>query len=285
MNWNRSYAHAADQPLTIDQIAKLAPSALAVAAHESRSARYAYIPTINVIEGMARAGFLPFKASQSTSRIEGKENFTKHMIRFRQQGLAINVGDSVPEVVLINAHDGTSAYKLFGGLYRKVCSNGLMVADSMISSVSVCHFGDIIGKVIDGSARILEDTTKTASVVGGWSQKQLTDGARKAFAEAAHVLRFGDSEGNVSTPIQPAQLLAPRRHADTGNDLWSVFNRVQENVIRGGLTARTQSSYDADGRFVPSRKVSTREVKGIDQDVKLNRALWTLAERMAELTS
>lgn len=277
---NRSYTSSA--PLTIDQIAQFAPSALAVAPHESRSARYSYIPTINIIEGMVKSGFQPFKATQSVSRIEGKENFTKHMIRFRRADLTFNVGETVPEIVLINSHDGTSAYKLMGGLFRKVCSNGMVVAESTIGSISIPHMGNVLDKVIEGSYRIVGDSDRVLEGVRQWSNLQLTSGERDAFAHSAHTLRFADSDGNVATPIQPAQMLSPRRSADTAHDLWSVFNRVQENVIRGGLTARVPSRYE-NGDFIPSRRVSTREVKGIDQDVRLNRALWQLAEKMAEL--
>lgn len=279
---NRSYN--SNQPLTIEQIGQYAPSALAVRAHESRSDRYAYIPTLDVINGMINAGFQPFKASQSTSRIEGKGEFTKHMIRFRRAGAQLtNVGDSIPEVVLVNSHDGTSAYKLIAGMFRLVCSNGLIVADSTIGSVSVHHKGNILDNVIEGSCRIISDSQVAMDRVSQWSNLQLTTGEQSALAEAAHTMRFADSEGKVTTPILPAQLLAPRRHYDSGNDLWKTFNRIQENVIQGGLTARTRSSYDELGHFVPSRRVSTREIKGIDQDVRLNRALWQLAEKMAEL--
>jgi hypothetical protein len=286
MNFNRpgNYSSKHTQPLTIEEIGQIAPSALAVRAHESRSDRYAYIPTLDVIKGMMDAGFQPFKASQSISRVEGKGDFTKHMIRFRREGAQLsNVGDSIPEVVLINSHDGTSAYKLIAGMFRLVCSNGLVIADSTIASVSVHHKGNILDNVIEGSYRIVSDSEVAMERVAQWSNLQLTTGEQSAFAEAAHTMRFADSEGTVTTPITPTQLLAPRRHWDNGNDLWHTFNRVQENVIQGGLSARTRSSYDELGRFVPSRRVSTREIKGIDQDVRLNRALWTLAEKMAEL--
>lgn len=272
-------------PLTIDQIAKYAPSAMATHAHESRSDRYTYIPTVNVIEGMMRAGFQPFSASQSRSRIEGKNEFTKHMIRFRHQaanGTAptelLKVGDVVPEVVLINSHDGTSAYKLIAGLYRLVCSNGLMVSDEEIASISVMHKGNILENVVEGSYRLIEQSQTVGETVQNWTGLQLTAGEQNAFAEAAHTLRFADSDGEVKTPITAAQLLQPRRRDDVGDNLWKTFNRVQENVIKGGLSAIQR---DENGHRV--RRVSTRQVKGIDQDVKLNRALWQLAERMQEL--
>jgi hypothetical protein len=284
MNRNFRSNFTSNQPLTIEQIAQYAPSALAVEPHISRSSRYAYIPTINIIEGMIKSGFQPFKATQSISRIDGKQAFTKHMIRFRHQDSGqILVGDSVPEVVLINSHDGTSAYKLIAGIFRFVCSNGMVVAESTTGSVTIKHQGNVLDNVIEGSYRIVEDSKKALGAINQWSHLQLTSGEQSALAEAAHVMRFADSEGKVTTPILPAQLLAPRRHDDAGNDLWRTFNRIQENVIKGDLHGRTRSSYDEHGRFVPSRRVSTREVKGIDQDVRLNRALWTLAEKMAEL--
>lgn len=257
MNWNRSqYSNRNNQPLTLDEIGVRAPSALAVAPHESRSSRFAYVPTMDIVRGMMAQGFQPFTASQSLSRIEGKENFTKHMIRFRYQGTPQNltVGDSIPEIVLVNAHDGTSAYKLIAGLYRLICSNGLMVSDSMISSVSIPHFGNITEKVIEGSYRIVADSERALEGVRQWSQLQLTSGEQNAFAESAHTLRFADSYGEVKTPITPAQLLQPRRTADSGSDLWRVMNRVQENVIRGGLRGRVLARVDESGNYIPGRR-------------------------------
>lgn len=278
-------ANRIQTPLTLDMVRQYAPSAFATHAHESRSDRYVYIPTVNVIEGMMKAGYQPFSASQSRSRIEGKSEFTKHMIRFRHADVSnsLVVGDVIPEVVLVNSHDGTSAYKLIAGMFRLVCSNGLMIADSTVDSISVMHKGNIIAEVVEASNHIIENSGKALDSAKAWSNLQLTDGEQNAFAEAAHTVRFADAEGKVHTPITAAQLLQIRRTADSGSDLWKTFNRVQENVIKGGLTARTQASTDAQGRRIPPRRVSTREVKGIDQDVKLNRALWQLAERMAEL--
>jgi hypothetical protein len=202
------------------------------------------------------------------------------MIRFRHadSSAALQVGDVIPEVVLINSHDGTSAYKLIAGMFRLACSNGLMVSEGEIESVTVMHKGNILDNVIEGSYRLVKDSEQAMTTVQEWGQLQLSAGEQGALAEAAHTLRFADAEGKVTTPITAAQLLRPRRNEDTGNDLWKTFNRVQENVIKGGLHGVQR---DPSGRRL--RAVSTRQVKGIDQDVKLNRAMWQLAERMAEL--
>lgn len=269
------------EPLTMEALQVAVPSAFATSAHVSRSDRYAYIPTANVIQAMMREGFQPYKATQSGSRIEGKAEFTKHMIRFRHKSAdsEVVVGDSLPEVVLINSHDGSSAYKLIAGMYRLVCSNGLMVAESTTGSLSVQHTGNIVDRVIEGSFEIVGQASKALETSRAWSGLELTAGEREVFAEAAHTVRFAESDGTVDTPIKPAMLLTPRRRDDAGNNLWETFNRVQENAVKGGLTARAERK--PGQRF--GRMVRTREVKGIDQDVKLNRALWQLAEKMAEL--
>lgn len=262
-----------NSPLSMDEIRRAAPSAFATEAYSGMSGRYTYIPTSAVIENMLSAGFQVYGASQSRTRVEGKKEHTKHMIRFRAPNTQLAVGDVFPELALVNSHDGSSAYKLMGGLYRLVCSNGLTVADSVIESIHVRHTGNILNEVATGSVSIVEHMPVVIDAVRRWKEIQLSEGEKMAFAEAAHVLRFGDADGNVDTPIQPKQLLHVRRMADGQNDLWSVFNRVQENVIKGGLHAYAQGAV---------RRTGMREVKGIDQDIRLNRSLWTLGEKLAE---
>jgi len=281
-SYNRNRTNA----LTLDDLRHYAPSAFAAEKHESRSNRYTYIPTSEVIQGLMHQGFEPFKAMQGRSRVPGKAEFTKHMIRFRHASSMNVVGENVPEVVLINSHDGTSAYKLMAGIFRIVCSNGLVVCSQNMGELSVPHKGNIVEKVIDGSFQIIDDSRKALGTVDAWSQLRLTDGEQKAFADAAHTLRFADADGKVDTAITAPQLLRPRRFEDRAegswqspkSDLYTTMNVVQENVIRGGLSAVGR---DAEGQRL--RRTTMREVRGIDQDVRLNRALWQLAERMAEL--
>lgn len=274
--------------LTIDQLRRDVPSAFALAPHSSRSSRYAYIPTSEVIEGLIAQGFQPFKAVQGGSRIEGKTEFTKHMIRFRHaEASVVKVGDNIPEVVLVNAHDGTSAYKLFAGIFRVACLNGMVICERNIGELSIPHKGNVVHQVIEGSFQIVDESRKALNTIDRWSNLRLTAGEQNVFAQAAHSLRFADADGVVDTPIQASQLLTPRRSADRdmegswsrpAPDLYRTLNVVQENAIKGGLSARRPGSRDT-----PSRMVTTREVRGIDQDVRLNRALWQLAEKMAEL--
>jgi len=266
-------------PLTDDQIRSMAPSVFAAGRHESRSDRYTYIPTSEIVAGMRDNGFLPVFAKQGNSRVEGKADFTKHLIRFRPDGEAParKIGGVYPEVIVVNSHDGTSTYQVMAGLLRLVCLNGMVVADRELSSVKIPHKGNVIDQVIEGSFTVIEESRAAIEHAEHWSGITLNRDEQQIMAEAAHTLRFADSDGTVTTPVQPRQLLQARRRDDVGDNLWNVTNVIQENVIRGGLSAMGR---DASGA---RRMTTTREVRGIDADVKLNRALWMLTEKMAEL--
>lgn len=263
----------AQQPLTLDQLRKQAPSVFAESAHDSRSARYAYIATMELLQGLSREGFEVYSATQSRTRSEDKRDHTKHMLRLRHRSMQVQaVGDSAPEIVLVNSHDGSSTFQLMGGMYRLACNNGLCVPDGIVQTVKVQHTGKILDRVTEGAFEVLDGLTRVVESRDGMRALTLNTGEQKAFAHAAALLRFDPAEG-AALPVTPEQVNRPRRMDDTAPDLWSTFNRVQENVIRGGLR----------GRNANGGRQATRAVTGIDQDVKLNRALWTLAEEMRKL--
>lgn len=266
------------RPLSEDELRNLAPSIFAVAPHSSRSDRFKPIPTIEILRNLASQGFHAVGAKQSTARSADRREFTKHLVRLRRFDVDQSkylVGDNVLECLLKNANDGTSVYDLLAGMFRIACMNSMVAQTSTIDSIKVRHSGDVQSKVIEGTFRVLESAESVLSAPQDWGRIELNSESRQAYAEAAHVLRFGDAEGNVETPIQPRQLLLPRRVEDRKSDLWTTFNVVQENALKGGLTAVGRDSHNRP------RRSTTRAVNGIDQDVKLNKALWTLSEKMA----
>ena len=162
-------------PLDDQQIAALAPSAFATAPHESRSNRYAYIPTSSVIAGLRAQGFAPVSAKQGRSRIPGKTDFTKHMIRFRHEAQALrSVGQSFPKIVLVNSHDGSSAYHIMAGIFRVVCLNGLIVAERSDGARSVQHKGNVVDNVIDASFEVLTESRSALVAAENWATITLT---------------------------------------------------------------------------------------------------------------
>ncbi len=111
-----------ERPLTDDELMQFVPSVFSGDKHESRSERYTYIPTINIINKLRDEGFQPFFACQSRVRDLGRREYSKHMLRLRREG-HIN-GQEVPEIILLNSHDGSSSYQMIPGIFRFVCTNG-----------------------------------------------------------------------------------------------------------------------------------------------------------------
>lgn len=266
---SRSPVLRSDHPLSDEQIRTVAPSIFADAPHESRSQRYSYIPTAAVLTELRKEGFQPFMVTQTRVRDEGKREHTKHMLRLRHAS-QIN-GAEANEIVLLNSHDGTSSYQMLAGMFRFVCSNGLVCGDT-VADVRVPHKGDVAGSVIEGAFEVLSGFERVKESRDAMRAITLDEGEAEVFARSALALKY-DPTDNKPAPITESQILMPRRFEDRRPDLWSVFNRAQENLTKGGLS----------GRSANGRRQQTRPVQGIDSDVRLNRALWLLADGMRQL--
>lgn len=261
--------------LTIDTLYRNAPSVFTQGKSEHTSDKYQPISTLKIVEKLMEEGFMPTAARQNNSRLESKRAYTKHSIRFRHVDTMPSAANLFPELVLINSHDGLSSYRLYAGLYRLVCSNGL-VAGKEYDDVKVRHQGDVVGNVIEGTYSIINTARNLVDVSDKMASIKLEKSEQLLFAEAAHNLRFENSEIGLS--VEPKKLLLPRRNSDVNrDDLFTVFNIVQENIIKGGIRGY---GHDKHGY---TRRVRTQGIKSIDQDTTLNRALWTLTEKMMQL--
>jgi hypothetical protein len=255
-----------DKPLTENQIMTYAPSAYAERKHESRSERYMYIPTSQIIKVLEKEGFYPFFAVQGKSRIEGKECYTKHMLRFRPGKSFINKSE-IGEIILLNSHDGTSSYRIMAGIFRFVCQNGLVSGD-VKDDYRIYHKGNIADDVLNVAYDITDNFSSKLSDVEKMKAIDLEPTEQKIFADTALSLRYDDE-----APVSSDKLLWTRRLEDRKKDLWTTCNVIQENIIKGGLPGRTKNN----------KRTKTREVKNIDNNIKLNKALWSLTERMLNI--
>lgn len=254
-----------DRPLTHDELFRTVPSIFSETKHDSRSDRYTYIPTITLLDNLKREGFQPFFACQTRVRDLSKRDHTKHMLRLRREGQI--TGNQVPEIILLNSHDGSSSYQMLPGLFRAVCQNGLICGETF-GEVRVPHKGDVVERVIEGAYEVLGIFECVDEKREEMQRLMLPPPAQQALAKAALIYRYGDEH----QPVSESQILSPRRWQDESPDLWTTYQRIQENLIKGGLR----------GRNSQGRNQQTRAVRGIDGDVKLNRALWVMAETMLE---
>jgi hypothetical protein len=259
--------------LTEDEMRARLPAIFADDKHDSRSQRYTYVSTLELLRGLAKEGFKPTFAIQANARNADMLGHTKHLIRLRRD-FSLGKPD-VAEVVMLNSHGGQSSAQLFGGWFRFMCMNGMVVGDTL-GEVRVQHKGDIVSDVVEGAYSIVEGLTHVGDSVEQMKALTLAPREQCALADAALTVRF-DLQPGEKAPLAPEQLLRARRYGDNENTLWGTFNRVQENVMKGGLHGVTR---DAQNR---RRNVTTREIRGIDQNLSLNRALWTLAQSIVDL--
>lgn len=249
--------------LSLETLRQQAPAVFAPSADAHRSARYTFIPTEKVLTGLMQAGFMPVEARQTPVR-SASPLHARHILRLRRRLETVALRDSVPEIVFLNSHDGSTAYQLRMGLYRAICTNGLIVSKTAFPTLSVAHRGNIVDDVVAHALGLSERFDILAAGVERMEQRRMFKDEQIAFAERALRLRYPDLS---RAGMAASALLHCRRVEDVGDDLYSVLNRIQENLICGGSTRRS-----ANGRLVRMRRITS-----IKEDVRINSGLWDLA--------
>jgi Domain of unknown function (DUF932) len=258
-----SHGNALARELSLDAVRHRAPAVFAASPHERMSPRYTFIPTERVLAGLINVGFMPVDARQAHTRSTSLMH-ARHIVRLRRRFETVQLNDSVLEILFLNSHDGTSAYQLRIGIFRVVCTNGLIVSRSAFPTQCVRHRGNIVDEVVVGALQMTERFESLAAQIEHMEQRRLPKEEQLQFAERALELRFPNG---ADSGLEPAQLLTCRRTEDVGDDLWRITNRIQENLLRGGLRRRT----------VTGRLIRTRSITAIAQDVRINSGIWDLA--------
>jgi hypothetical protein len=283
---NRYHSPAGNsRPLDDETIRRYAPSVFAAEKGEGRGERYQFISSFDMVQALRNEGFLPVRVQQSRALDEGRRSHTRHIVTFRQEADIQRVGDRMQrgvhqfiqgetfnEIVLYNSHDGTSSYQLHAGKFRLACLNGLIVADSMLASIRIPHFGrNVLERVVEGAFMVMKQLPMVDQVIDLWRALPLQPAEQLALADSAMDLRWDEHErpGN----LEPAEILRARRTADMKGDLWTTYNRIQESLLNGGNHYRTAKGQNN----------TTREVASVQDKVRINKALWKLTAHMAEL--
>src|ERR1035437_8883572 len=193
--------------MTEDELRRAAPSVFATTARPDKSARFAPIATIDAVRALGKEGFSVVGARQCVAKRADGGPFSKHLLRIRRLNDAVEhrVGDTVFEMLLKNANDGSSKWNLMGGLFKIACLNSMVSALASLENIAVRHTGDAIHKVIDGTYTVLKEGQKALEAPVEWGKINMTGLDRLDFAKAAHVVRFGDAEGNTTTSVEPLQ--------------------------------------------------------------------------------
>ena len=264
-----SYDSSKNEFLTKDAIREIAPSVFTEKADSSSTSKhYVHIPTENVIDDMASLGWGVVDAKQVKARKNA--GYQKHMVVFGNDDITITGkdGDTVmPRILMTNSHDGKNSFQFQAGLYRLVCSNGLVIADAEFANMKIRHMGYDLAELKTVINEIVEKLPLTVECMNKLKAKELSEQEQIEFAKEALATRLSERELSNVTSDQILDLLAPTRDEDKGDDMWNVFNVIQEKIIHGMFDV-----YGVNGKVRKARKI-----KNFRQDTKVNQELYQLA--------
>ena len=232
--------------------------------HSSRSDRYKVVPTKIIASKFKELGFVVDSYQEARVRKDiTRRGHQKHLVRLSHpELLSTGHSDVKLQLLVTNAHDGSSSFKMQLGFFRLVCSNGLIVGETF-ETIKLRHSGMILEEVDSAIERMVAQTKKLDAAITALKTKKLEESQVKLFIEEAVKLR-GKKVSDVA--------IAPRREEDSDfTNLFQLYNAVQESLVNGG-----DEYTNALGR----RRVM-RSVNNIAKLTQLNEQLFDLAMRYA----
>lgn len=228
--------------------------------HSSRSEKYKVVPTREIASRFKELGFVVDDYMEARVRKTDRIGYQKHMVRLSNPSLVSAHGDIKLQLLVTNSHDGSTSFKMQLGFYRFVCSNGLIVGETF-ESVRLRHTGDIVEEIDEAIERIVAQTNRLDVLISKMKSKELSPLESARFIEEAIQIR--NLKGLNELPIL--------RPEDMGSDLFTLYNRVQEMLVNGGVNYRNQRD----------RTRRLRGVSNIAALTKINEQLFDLAARYA----
>ena len=259
--------------LTKEQVAAVCPQAFASKPSNTVSDKYVFVNTESIIDDMEQLGWYPVSASQRKPRAGVQTRFSSHMIIFQNPDIQITSEEEklAPSIILINSHDGTRTFQFRMGIYRLVCSNGLVIPAEEYTSFRIRHIGYTFDQLRDSMNKSIERISEKVQLINKMIERDLTEQEQMDLALKALLVRSGVESTAVETPKYSEEtlkeVLRPTREADQGDNLWVVFNRVQEAVTRGGFRV------GVEGR----KAQALTKIKSFEKDFKVNEKLFEMA--------
>jgi len=254
-------------PLTNDELQKLAPALFTEEPHFQTSDKYHFVSSIQVINEIKSHNWHPVSVQQSSVKDENKEGFQRHVVRFRHFSDLLSPKENAVELLLFNSHDRSTAFSISAGIYRFVCSNGLVIADSVFESYKIKHIGDRVNDIHTAIDKITSFKPQLEHKVNTFGALELSTGEKEAFAKSCLSIRYPKH-----LKINYKDLLIPHRDEDDKDDLYTTLNVIQENLLYGSISGVNKET---------GRRFTSREITSIGKDKDINQRLWDIAERIA----
>jgi hypothetical protein len=265
-----AYSHAVSDILSLEDLRRHTPAVFADTASARTKSTYRFINTFDVLQALLEAGFQVAAARQTRTRRGSDPIHARHLIRLRPMREILTLDSCIPEICLVNAHDGSSAYQLLAGLYRPLCRNGLICRMGDFAMIRIPHRANVLSDVVAGARELTLQFERIESLVQAMATRMLSETERLAFATRAFEIRWVDP--TTRPRLLPARLLEARQAADSNPSLWHTFNTLQQAAMTGGVVYHSETS----------RLVRTRPLRSIKEDVRVNCALWQAAVAVLE---
>jgi len=254
-------------PLTDQELLTQAPTLFTKEPHFEVSDKYHFIPTIDVINEIKRYNWYPTSVQEASVKEASKNGYQKHLVRFRHFDDLLYPQENAMELLLFNSHDRSTSFSISVGIYRFVCANGLVIANSVFESHTIKHIGDRDNDVKGAIEGIVSFKPKLENKIDTFNSIILSTQEKLSFAKSSIGFRFDDH-----LEIDPHELLVPHRVEDEKDDLYTTLNVIQENLLRGNISGKNKET---------GRRFTSKQITSINKDVEINQSLWSMAERIA----
>ena len=279
--------------LSKDELREIAPSIFSTVPSPEVSKKYSHIPTDKLIDDMELLGWFPIDAKEVNARTKGTMGFQKHLVVFRNPDIVINqmpnnivesstsptgyrktdgtfakknpIDTVFPQILLTNSHDGKNAFTFTAGLFRMICENGLVISTNEFEKVSIRHMGYDFDELQVQINEMVEQLPLTVESMNKMIDTQMNQKSILKFAKDMLAVRFPEDELRRIT-IDMDEFITPVRPEDKGDDLWSVFNVIQEKIIEGDFEYT-----------VGTKHRKARQIKNFKQDMDLNSKMFDVA--------
>lgn len=264
--------------LTEDEIRQRCPLVFATSpTNDKVSEKYTVANTYTVIQDMEKLGWKVVRAAQRRATKKSSGRFSYHMVALQNPDIKITkqvdggeeIVECFPQIILTNSHDGLSCFQFRVGLYRCICSNGLVISDAELSEFKIRHIYYSFENLRAVVGRILEALPSKVERMSQMSNVLLSEDQKLDFAKKALSIRKGVKEEELQADEETYKdLLTPVRKEDEGDSLWNVYNVLQEKVIKGGYTTAEEGK--------KARKV--RKVTSFIKELDLSRRIDEVAQ-------
>ena len=266
-----------DQFKSLEELKEIAPSIFTKKGSDKTSTKYTHIPTDRVIKDLELLGWGVVDAKEVNARQD--KGYQKHLVVFRNPDVSINKKSTnvdgevfedivFPQILVTNSHDGKNSFKFQAGLYRMVCENGLVIADQQFEDYTIRHMGYDFEALQGVIKDMISNLDLTVESMNKMRKIELDENQQFEFAKKLLDIRVEGTD-NMYKEDQIGDILVPQRKEDFGDDLWSVFNRVQENIVEGNFKYYNAKTLGSERQ--------ARPIKNFKQDMDVNKKLFSAA--------